>query len=62
MGHALHVAPASVAEAVERNRVVQRPTAGGVMEYRCGCMDHPCVRAMVHFFHSARKFRKKILL
>ena len=40
MGHALHVAPASVAEAVERNWVVQRPTAGGGMEYSCGCMDH----------------------
>ena len=40
MGHALHVAPASVAEAVERNWVMQRPTAGGGMEYSCGCMDH----------------------
>ena len=40
MGHALHVAPASVAEAVEQNWVVQRPTAGGGMEYSCGCMDH----------------------
>ena len=40
MGHALHVAPASVAEAVQQNLVVQRPTAGGGMEYSCGCMDH----------------------
>ena len=40
MGHALHVAPASVAEAVEQNWVVQRPTATGGMAYSCGCMDH----------------------
>ena len=40
MGHALHVPPAIVAEAVERNWVVQRPTAGGGVEYSCGCMDY----------------------
>ena len=40
MGHALHVAPASVREAVEQNWVVQRPTATGGMAYSCGCMDH----------------------
>ena len=34
------MAPASVAEAVERNWVVQRPTARGEMEYSCGCMAH----------------------
>ena len=40
MGHVLHVAPASVAEAVEQKWVVQRPTATGGMAYSCGCMDH----------------------
>ena len=40
MWHALHVAPTSVAEAVERNWVVQRPTACGGVEYSCGCMDY----------------------
>ena len=39
MGHALHVAPASVAEAVEQKWVVERTTARGRVEYSCGCMD-----------------------
>ena len=39
MGHALHVAPASVAEAVEQKWVVERRTARGGVEYSCGCMD-----------------------
>ena len=40
MGNDLHVAPASVAEAVEQNWVVQRPTATGGKAYSCGCRDH----------------------
>ena len=40
MGHALHVAPASVAEAVEGNWVLQQLTVGGRVEYSCGCMDY----------------------
>ena len=40
MGHALHVAPASVAEAVEGNWLLQRLTVGGGVEYSCGCMDY----------------------
>ena len=39
MGHALHVAPASVVEAVEQKWDVERTTAHGRVEYSCGCTD-----------------------